>query len=316
MTARKLVEQGTLLEAKGSEGVFPIKIIREGKGSSGTYTAELLESFADVFANRPMHMNHPRNPDAPWERDVLGIAARTSEVRVGKDEDGKTALYTDAKVRKEYREFVEEFGDLIGVSIYASGTGTEVDGEYVVESFDGSDAYTSIDFVVAAGAGGRVERMLESYRQIETSAGVPADDGSSTEVQPQIHSEGNEMDISELAAKVDVLQESINALAESHVALAEALKPVAVEPAETDLAAVVEAAVEAGLPKESRDVVVESVKAGVSVEDAISRQKALVESVRKSVEQSYDAAGAQGRVVVTSESATSLIDLAGIKVGA
>lgn len=285
MIKRKLSEHGALVEAKGRDGVFPIRIITEGKGSSGVYSRELLKEYADVFANRAMHLDHPADPERPWERSVAGIAARTGNVEY-REVDGVGALFTEAKVRKEYREFVEEFGDLIGVSIYASGTGREEDGEYIVESFDGDDPYTSVDFVVAAGRGGRVEKMMESYRAIETSVGRPADDGVAT-ANAENEKMGNHMDekilalVEALATKVDALDAKVSSIVTlSEQAIQDAAEKVdAFEVVEEVVAAVAEAK----LPEEGRKRVIESVKAGNAVAEAVAAEKAYVESIRKSL---------------------------------
>jgi hypothetical protein len=296
-----LVEQGTLESQAGNEGVFRIKIITEGKGSSGVYSADLLEQYGEVFANRAMHMNHPRDPERPWERDILGIAARTSEVEVGTDEQGRRALYTNAKVRKEYRDFVAEYADLIGVSIYASGEGREENGEYVVESFDGSDPYTSVDFVVAAGRGGRVERMLESYRQIETSVGTPTVEGAAT-ASTEDKKMGNEMD--ELKALIEALRAEVKTLTEEVTSIKTLSEQAATEAtAKADAFEVVEelttAVAEAKLPEEGRKRVIESVKAGNAVAEAVAVEKAYVESIRKSLSEGQKPAAepVAGRVV-------------------
>ena len=303
MSTRKLVEQGTLVDAKGKDGVFPIRIITEGKGSSGVYSRELLEQYGSVFANRAMHMNHPKDPSAPWERDVLGIAARTGEVRVGEDEQGRVALYTEARVRKEYREFVEEFGDLIGVSIFASGDGREENGEYIVESFDGEDPYTSVDFVVAAGRGGRVEKMMESYRAIETSVGAPTADDAAT---ASVENKEKEQKMDELKALIEALTKSVNekfvaleAKVDSVVTLSEQATQAAAEKTDAFQVAdeVSKAVAEASLPEEGRKRVIESVKAGKSVIDAVASEKAYVDSIRKSIAEAGTTSFTAGRVV-------------------
>lgn len=304
MATKHLVERGTLESHADNEGVFRIKIITEGKGSSGVYSAELLEQYGEVFANRAMHMNHPRDPERPWERDILGIAARTSEVEVGTDEEGRRALYTNAKVRKEYRDFVAEYADLIGVSIYASGEGREENGEYIVESFDGSDPYTSVDFVVAAGRGGRVERMLENYRQIEASVGSPTGDGAAT-ASTEDKKMGNHMDelkalIETLAKRMDDKFTALEAKVDSVVTLSEQAATEATERADAfDVVEELSAAVaEAKLPEEGRKRVIESVKAGKSIAEAVAGEKAYVESIRKSLtEASAPAEKPAGRVV-------------------
>lgn len=304
MSTRKLTEHGTLVEAKGKDGVFPIRIITEGKGSSGVYSRELLEQYGSVFANRAMHMNHPKDPSAPWERDILGIAARTGEVRVGEDEQGRAALYTDAKVRKEYREFVEEFGDLIGVSIFASGEGREEDGEYIVESFDGEDPYTSVDFVVAAGRGGRVEQMIESYRAIETSAGQPTDNDTGVRrVETKKKEQNMDAEIKSLIESwfksADEKIAALEAKLDSIVTLSE--QAMQAESDKTDAFQVADevskAVAEAKLPEEGRKRVIESVKAGNTVTEAVTAEVAYVKAITESIKATAAETGAQGRVV-------------------
>ena len=304
MGARKLTEQGTLVNAKASGGTFPIRIITEGKGSSGVYSAALLEQYGSIFANRAMHMNHPKDPNAPWERDVLGIAARTGEVRVGEDEQGRKALYTDAKVRKEYQEFIEDYGDLIGVSIFASGEAREEDGEWIVESFDGSDPYTSVDFVVAAGRGGRVEKMIESYRAIEISAGAPADTDAAI---ASIETEKKEQKMDELKALIEALTKSVNekfialeAKVDSVVTLSEQASTASAEKADAFEVAdeLSKAVAEAKLPEEGRKRVLESVRDnGKTVVEAVASEVAYIKAVTESLKGVQVPVAPIGRVV-------------------
>lgn len=298
--AKKLAEQGALVESKGVNGVFPIRIITEGKGSSGTYTRELLESYGSVFENRAMHMNHPADPNAPWERDVLKIAARTGKVEM-REVDGIAGLYTEAKVRSEYREFIEEFGDLIGVSIYISGDGREEGNEYIVESFDGSDPYASVDFVVAAGRGGRVEKMIESYRAIETSAGIPAGNGSAQATADNVMKEDDTMDV-ESKALIESLVESVNALTakvDSIVTLSESA--IAASADKVDAFEVADelskAIAEAKLPEVGRKRVLESVKAGTSIESAVKSEVEYVKVIAESLGSVDASSGQAGRVM-------------------
>lgn len=292
MSAIKIQEHGKLVESSNGNGRFRVRIITEGKGSSGVYSRELLENYKDVFAGRPMFMNHPKDPNQPWERDVRDIAGRIAPQVEYAVEDGVAALYADVTVDKRWAEFVAEYQDVIGVSIYASGEGREENGQYIVESFDESDPYTSVDWVVAAGRGGRVERMLESYRQIETSTGDPVVDGEATAV-PEVEKMGNHMDekilvaVEALSAKVEALDAKVTSV----VALSEQAATEATEKA--DAFEVVEeltaAVAEASLPEQGRKRVIEAVKAGVSIAEAVATEKAYVESIRKAVSESVEA---------------------------
>lgn len=153
-------------------GVFEAKVIQPGWNKSGTryYSEALLKEFGpSAFREgRPCFANHPTQAEFENGRDVTKIWGRLvadSEYR----EDGSDGpgLYAPVKVRGEYVEFIDEYKDSIGMSIFASGDGVEGEAEgrsgLLVESFDAEDPYTSVDFVVAAGAGGKVQRMLESF---------------------------------------------------------------------------------------------------------------------------------------------------------
>lgn len=171
---RAIVESGTILEGTASEGGIPVRIIREGKGSTATYTRAFLESNAQVFANRPMYISHPEDPSQPWKRNVDHIAGRTGKVVEYKIVDGVAGLYSTLTPREKYRDLVEDFGDLFGVSVYApDSVGDEDDsGDYIVESVPDSPLI-SVDLVPAAGAGGRIEALIESIAAIEqTKPGV------------------------------------------------------------------------------------------------------------------------------------------------
>lgn len=312
-------EQGALLESKGSGGVFPIRIITEGEGSSGFYSRELLEKYRHVFANRPMYINHPTDPNKPWERDLAKIAARTGPNVEYRVQDGVAGLYTEAKVRQEYVELIEEFGDLFGVSIYIGGEGKKKtdSGKLIVESFDESDPYSSVDFVVAAGRGGRVERVLESLRQFEDS---PEGENGPASADADKKERENKMD--ELKALIESLSKSVNdkfvaleAKVDSLVTLSESASAAlqGTEDAFKIADEVSEAVVEAKLPKQGRARVIEAVKAGQSVADAVKAESEYVKAIAESFTAPEKQDGPQGRVVEGGGDGFSLTKIAEAK---
>lgn len=307
-----LMEHGKLVETKGRNGVFPIRIITEGQGSSGFYSRELLETYKDVFAGRPMFMNHPKDPNKPWERDILGISGRLSPKVEAREVDGVMGLYTEATVRKEYREFVEEFADVIGVSVYIAGDGRQDGDRYIVESLDGDDPYSSVDFVVAAGRGGRVEQMIESYRSIEASVGKPAEnDGPATAGRNTEQKDSHNMENAELGAKLDKLAEALAALSGVVTPLLESLKP-AEAPEGVKLGDVSEAIVEAKLPAGSRKAVYAAIESGTSLAEAIKAETERVAEIRKELtENAAEPAPVAGRVVESERKPFSLTSIAG-----
>src|SRR5690606_13920895 len=114
--------------------------------------------------------NHPTDEEFDNGRDITKLMARTIEAARVVEEDGVAKLKSKIKVRPEWQDFVEEYKDVIGLSIFASGEAREgeINGNktMIVESFDYTDPYRSIDFVVAAGRGGKVDRMVESAQRV------------------------------------------------------------------------------------------------------------------------------------------------------
>lgn len=297
MTFRKLHESGSLVESKSSGGKFPIRIITEGKGSSGTYRKEVLEAYKDAFAGRPMFFDHPNDAEKPWERSVKNIVGRLDPNVEYREVDGVAGLYTEASVpNPEHQKFIEDFGDLIGVSVYIAGEGKEENGEYIVESFDGSDPYSSVDFVVAAGRGGRVERAIESLRQIETSA--EAENGAASADADNVKKERIAMD--ELKALIESLATQVSALeskVDSIVTLSESAADAA--SAKVDAFEVADelskAVAEHGLPEKARKRAIESVKGGKAIAEAVKDEAEYVKEIREAKTETVTAP--YGRVV-------------------
>jgi hypothetical protein len=155
---------GQLREATGSS--IGVQLITPGWGSSGYYSAKVLESAGTnvVFpAGTHMYFDHPsasEDRDRPERslRDLAGVLTTDATW------DG-TALVAEARVFAPYQQLVAEMKDVIGVSIRASGD-VEVGeaegrrGRIVTNLVHG----TSADFVTHAGRGGKVASLLESAR--------------------------------------------------------------------------------------------------------------------------------------------------------
>lgn len=217
MPKHLFIQEAAKLAPKKSDGTYPIVIITEGEGSSGRYGSHLFEEGASehVFENVGSYADHPIDPKKPHLRSVLTLAGRLSNVTVGEDR-GKRALLADLKPRKEYEEFLDEFGDIVGMSIFCGAEGEVLeDGRLDVASFDAEDPYRSVDIVVAAGRGGRIKRAEESLRAIESSLGIPEGNKPAAEASAE-EKEGERMD-----------EKDIQAIAvATATAIAESLKPV------------------------------------------------------------------------------------------
>lgn len=279
----RIIEGGGSVSAP-KNGTIPVRIIVEGEGSSGIYSADVLKKSAQAFESKPMFVGHPDDPNRPDQRKITDAVAKTGKVTVGETSDGRTALFTEATPRSDYANFLEEFSDVFGVSIYASVVGdTNDDGKVVVESFDGTDPYVSVDFVVAPGREGRFgKRAMESLAAIQTSTTTVAEQTStSTEGADNKPTEESLLDIKELGEKVDSLVSAVEALTTLVNPIAESLKPAEKGDVEVDIEGAVEAAVEAKLPKSFRKAVVEAVKAGTDIKEAVKAQEAAVASIKE-----------------------------------
>lgn len=152
------------------DGTFPMKIIQPGWGASGYYEAEALKRDGPRVFRAGTHMfaDHPSKQeerDRP-ERSVRELAAVLTEDAHWRDTGPQgPGLYAQGRAFTHWRPFLEELAPHTGVSIRALGKGRDGVREgrkgMVIE---GLVAAKSIDFVTAAGAGGRMLQLYESAR--------------------------------------------------------------------------------------------------------------------------------------------------------
>lgn len=161
-----LTEAGTvtLTENEGA-GTALVTLITPGMGSSGEYSAQVLEAAAEegVFAaGTHMYLDHPTAGERP-ERSVERLAGVLLEAATW---DG-AALKAPAKIYPRFRSMLAEMQDAIGVSIRADG---------VVESgvVTAIGPVSSVDFVTKAGRGGSFQ-LVESV-VLEEGHGMTAND--------------------------------------------------------------------------------------------------------------------------------------------
>lgn len=270
------------------EGVFEAKIIQAGWGSSGYYGVDLLKEHGPTTfrAGRLCFANHATQEQFANGGDITKIMGKLVSDAEWREDDN--SLVAKIKVDEKWRTFVEEYKDTIGLSIFASGDIKEGEAEgrsgKIVQSFDSSDPYTSVDFVVAAGAGGKVERMLESYRAIsEDSNASETPDRKDAGMKPE--------DIQALAEAL------VQALAPSIAELKEAVTPAAPveENAEGATAAeVAEAVREANLSKVTEQRVFAALAENVTLEDVktvIEAEKKYADDLTKSLSEGHVATG-------------------------
>ena len=276
MSKQILQESVKGLPAPRASGIYRVRIIQSDvEGSSGFYSRDVLESYGPAaFPEKTLsHVDHPtldQREQRP-EGSLLTLGGYTVGTPI-LESDG---LYVDMKFAGKALEIVENFGEVIGLSIRAQGDveESERDGKTVrnVTAIYPSPT-NAIDLVTLPGAGGKiVEALKESLKESEIPS---ADQGKATP-----------MEIEDLAKEVAALNESITGLITLFTPIAESLRPE--EAPEIDVVEAVIAASKAAsdLPEELRDEVMESVKNDpkVDVTALVAKKTALVESIRGSV---------------------------------
>jgi hypothetical protein len=164
-----LTERVPLAEAAGGQTPkgrrFRARIIQgDIQGSSGYYPASMLKRDAGVFREGlPVFLDHPGATEAydRPERSVRDLAGRLATTAVYEG-DG---LYADVEVYPHWAPVVEAMAGDIGMSIRAAGTveastDDTIRGPIVTSLSEAA----SVDFVTAAGAGGKIVALLESAR--------------------------------------------------------------------------------------------------------------------------------------------------------
>lgn len=158
--------EATTPSQDGASGRMLIQLINPGWGSSGYYSAEVLEAAAKakIFgAGTQSYIDHPsesERADRP-ERSVRDLAAiLTSDAAW----DG-SALVAEIQTFGPMAGALAEMKDAIGISIRAAATVATGEAEgrtgtIITELVEG----VSVDFVTNAGRGGRILDILESAR--------------------------------------------------------------------------------------------------------------------------------------------------------
>lgn len=158
-----------LTEATAGKGEYDVRIIAPGWGSSGYYSKDCLREAAasKVFpSGLKMFADHPSRTEAKDRpersiKDLAGVLASDATYQeAGAEGPG---LYARARVYEPFQPIIKAMAKDIGLSIRASGTGREGTAEgrtgRLVEAIHGAK---SVDFVTAAGAGGKFINLLES----------------------------------------------------------------------------------------------------------------------------------------------------------
>lgn len=280
----RLNQGSALLEAKkpgekdDGAGRYRIRIIAPGRGSTGMYTAPNLAESAPLFVpGTHMFFDHQTMTE-DWERpersvrDLAGVFESGAEIMP----DG--SLEADIKVYPSVNGIIRERWADIGVSINGWSV-EEIGPDGVVPVLAGIQ---SVDFVTRAGAKGAVLEVLESDGRWRVRNPSALSNPTNTNVQEEqaVKPEDICKAVSEAmaAAMPAAIKEAAAMLAadqEKKAVEAEKKKAPAVDPYEA-AAKVAEAD---DLPKEARARVMEAVKRGAGVDDAIEAERAYIKAI-------------------------------------
>lgn len=279
----RLNQGSALLEAKkpaaedDGAGRYRIRIIAPGRGSTGMYTAPNLAESAPLFVpGTHMFFDHQTITE-DWERpersvrDLAGVFESGAEIMP----DG--SLEADIKVYPSVNGIIRERWADIGVSINGWSV-EEIGPDGVVPPLAGIQ---SVDFVTRAGAKGAVLEVLESDGRWRVKNPPTPSNPINTNVQEEqaVKPEDICKAVSEAmaAAMPAAIKEAAAMLAadQEKKAVEAAKKAPAVDPYEA-AAKVAEAD---DLPKEARARVMEAVKRGAGVDDAIEAERAYIKAI-------------------------------------
>lgn len=280
----RLNQGSALLEAKkpgekdDGAGRYRIRIIAPGRGSTGMYTAPNLAESAPLFTpGTHMFFDHQTMTE-DWERpersvrDLAGVFESGAEIMP----DG--SLEADIKVYPSVNGIIRERWADIGVSINGWSV-EEIGPDGVVPVLAGIQ---SVDFVTRAGAKGAILEVLESDGRWRVKNPPTLSNPTNTNVQEEqaVKPEDICKAVSEAmaAAMPAAIKEAAALLAadqEKKVVEAKKNEAPAVDPYEA-AAKVAEAN---DLPKEARARVMEAVKRGAGVDDAIEAERAYIKAI-------------------------------------
>ena len=294
----RLNQGSALLEAKkpgekdDGAGRYRIRIIAPGRGSTGMYTAPNLAESAPLFVpGTHMFFDHQTMTE-DWERpersvrDLAGVFESGAEIMP----DG--SLEADIKVYPSVNGIIRERWADIGVSINGWSV-EEIGPDGVVPVLAGIQ---SVDFVTRAGAKGAVLEVLESDgRWRVKNPPTPSNPTNRTQEEQAVKPEDICKAVSEAlaAAMPAAIKEAAAMIAadqEKKVAEAKKDETPAVDPYEA-AAKVAEAN---DLPKEARARVMEAVKRGAGVDDAIEAERAYIKAIAPAPVVREDAAAKTG----------------------
>lgn len=284
MSVQQIVEAGRIAPDQLTGKTWRIKIIEgDRQGSSAWYPKEVLESGRALFKKGlRIYENHPSAEERFSQperrvRDIIGVLSEDAEY------DGKD-LYAKAKFYSEHQEFIRERAEdgVIGMSIRAEGEMRESDDGPVLERFT---AVHSVDVVTTPGAGGGFDTLLESERKVSASESgaepkkkeeVPMDEALAKALDALV--ESSKENAAAVAKLVERAEKEDQAKAEAEEAARKEAEEAAKAP-KVDPLEVAKQLAESGLPAAGQARVLDAVKAGKELAEAVTAEKDYSKSI-------------------------------------
>lgn len=202
---KELQETGRITEAAVAQakktGSLPVQLVSPGWGSSGYYSADVLEAAVDggLFpAGMHMYADHPTAEEAKARpvrsiKDLVSVSV--AEARIATDDDvsgwgaDPGAVVTEAEILPAWRDLAlnEHFAAAIGLSIRGDGELSEGEAEGRTGRIVESLAHVqSTDWVTRAGRGGKVLSLLESAQATSRAIARGIEEATAEERREQL----------------------------------------------------------------------------------------------------------------------------------
>jgi hypothetical protein len=289
--SKQLFEASKISPDTLTGAVWRVKVIEGNKrGSSAYYPKEVVEAGAHLFAKGTrIYGDHPTS-DEKWSRpersykDIIGVFESDSEF------DGHD-LYANARFFTKHQQDIKEMAEagVIGMSIRAAGDVEETADGPVLKAFT---SVTSVDVVTTAGAGGGFDKLLESAREVSASeSGAESLEEKESVMDPKLEAALDAL-VETAKQNADAVKSLVERADKEDKAKADALAE-AEKPAEVDPLAVAAKLAESGLAAAGQARVLDAVKGGKALDEAITAEKDYAKSILEEAGTSFRANGSE-----------------------
>ena len=264
MNQKLLVEKSAAAPVKSGTRWRAV-LATPGQGSSGFYSEDVLREYGPA-ALAPGAKAFVEHDPARKVRDMIGTYPDGAFY-----EDG-VGLVGELEVFPHWKEFIEAVGPHSGLSIYMLGE-ADKDGNVTKLTPDIQNGVDLVSFPGLAGSG-LAEKLYESAKasaQAENGSASAATDANKKEAKAM--DEADKAFIEALFSKVDEKIVALESKVDSIVTLSEASKDAEAE--KVDALEAADKLVKSELTEAGRKRVLESVKSGTDLDDAIKTETAL-----------------------------------------